>query len=208
MKEKKISLKSNLRKLDSIGGVYSTRDKSGLSINKKSTHEEEKVNENNINAIDTKEKIELNKEIIKEENTTSYFKLFPSRKEPSGNTRHFIGDVGFNESYFEIYLWESEYSIFKFDLYYDIQHEERVISWNKNSKRIIHSMVVPEKEKTLGMKKIQTLSDEADYNLDAILDKYDKRLNATISKIEDNVIDYNFFLIDLLKFVKDILINI
>lgn len=129
-----------------------------------------------------------------------FFVKYPTKEDESGKIRHYIGE-NCVEAYFELYIWEDDNIFTRFDLHYDINNNERALSWYSNNAKISHTFVSSEKEKDFGMKQNQTFEEAEDLSINSIESEFKKRLTSTLynqAKIDNE--NYNK-LIEILIFV-------
>jgi hypothetical protein len=113
------------------------------------------------------------------------FNMYQDKMEASGHTRRFIADDGKNQ-YFEIFLWLEKEKIIRIDMHYDIEDDERLLSWKKDQEDLLHARVDPEKEKSPGIKQKQTIDGPADLNLEEIQKEWEPRFNETKKREKKN----------------------
>lgn len=106
------------------------------------------------------------------------FRRYPARTEDSGHVREYFADAG-ERQYFEIFIWVHDGAPVRFDCHYDVQGDERLVSWRADEDRIHFMSADPAKEKPLGMKKSQTLTEAQDQELQGLCDALNERIAAT-----------------------------
>ncbi|PKL15032.1 MAG: hypothetical protein CVV49_22090 [Spirochaetae bacterium HGW-Spirochaetae-5] len=107
-----------------------------------------------------------------------YFIKYEDRIEKSGHVRKYFED-SVKETYFQIFIWTYEDDVIKFDLHYDMDKNEKVLSWRIQNNQFTHNLVNPEKEKDIGLKKTQNLSESIDFNWNEIAGKFKELINNT-----------------------------